>query len=350
MKGPDVINIDITYLCNLRCIMCNVWQIQGNFNEEIKTSELIYFLNEMLTKYPIKTVRFVGGEPLVRCDLEAIISEISSKVFTEIVTNGTLITKKRAKKLIESRVNLISFSIDGSEKTHDFFRGEGSFKRSLSGLENIYNAKKEAESNNPTIQIRPCISKANLNEIDTIQEIAKRYETEVYLGLFLMDMTNTPKDFINETEITSARANDILKLALNNKEKNDFLQKYFSVNKNTKSLLYQNKQKLKILVKREITNQIKENYYDCNRVRKYMIIDPWGDVFPCEFLYEYKYGNIKEGAEVWNSMKRKMIREKIKNGHLNICKDCNKNMRHRGVRTVTGDFKSFTKFVFNLIK
>ena len=53
------------------------------------------------------------------------------------------------------------------------------------------------------------------------------------------------------------------------------------------------------------------------------IVDPWGDLFPCEHLYDQKYGNVLEdGARSWFSEKRLRLRGKIQAGSLPICRTC----------------------------
>lgn len=350
MKKPDILSIDITYKCNEKCIMCEVWRIKNQTKNELNTSEIINFINDVLGKYHLKSIRFVGGEPFVRKDLEIIISTIPSKVKTEVITNGTLITRERSKKIIESGVGLVSFSIDGPERVHDYFRGKGSFAKAISGLTNLYNAKKEMSTKHPIIEIRPCISKANIDEINSIIEIANKFEAKLLFSVFLMDMNYTPKDFIDGKEITTRRAKDPNNFALSTKEKADFLRKYYSKDYIEISSIQLAKQKVKNIISERLINQLDINYYDCDRSRRMMIVDPWGDLFTCEFLYGYKYGNVKEGAKVWTSNRRNEIRGKIRNGDLNICRNCNKKNRNRGLREITQNINSFYKFIWSTDK
>ena len=330
--------------------MCEAWNIKNISKNELETNEIISFINCVLKKYSLKNVRILGGEPLIRKDLETIISAISPRVNTTIITNGTLITEERAKKIVESKAHLVSFSIDGPEPIHDMFRGKGSFNRAIRGLNNLNKAKKDMDSHLPSIEICPCVSKANVNEMDSMIEIAKKYDAKLVLQNFLMEMLSTPKDSINGEEITIVRAKDPSNFILNAKEKTDYLHKYFSKEYSSDSFIYSAKQKLSVFINKKLVNQLEENYFDCDRARKMMIVDPWGDLFPCEFLYGYKYGNIIEGAAVWNSIKRNEIRRKIINGDLNICRDCNKKNLKRGARAITNDVKSFIKFIHGAIK
>lgn len=349
MKNPDILNIDMTYRCNQKCIMCASWKIKDKTRKELSTNEIINFIHELLKKYHLKNINFLGGEPLIKKDLEKIIATIPSNINTKIITNGTLITEDRARKLIRSKVHYVRFSIDGPEQIHDMFRGKGSYKKAVLGLSNLYNAKKEMDAKNPVIIIAPCISKANLNDMGPMFELAKKYEAKLVFTNFLIDMTNTPKDFIEGKEITFIKAVDPSNFVLSDKEKSDFLQKNVSNVNYSNSIINRLRKRLKVFITNELFKQLENNYFDCDRARRMMILDPWGDLFPCEFLYRYKYGNIKEGIDVWHSDKRKEIRRKIRAGKLNICKDCNKKNLKRGPRVVIQDFKSFSKFILGMI-
>jgi Fe-coproporphyrin III synthase len=54
-----------------------------------------------------------------------------------ISTNGTLITKEKAKELKEVGLSYVGISLDGGEEIHDKFRGvRGSYKKALEGVAN----------------------------------------------------------------------------------------------------------------------------------------------------------------------------------------------------------------------
>jgi len=62
MKKSSIksIVLAVTYKCNLRCKMCNIWQ-----NQEVENLDLSYFSNIKNIKY----INISGGEPFLRSDL-----------------------------------------------------------------------------------------------------------------------------------------------------------------------------------------------------------------------------------------------------------------------------------------
>lgn len=120
MKKPSDAVIAVTYRCNSRCIMCNIWQIKS-FPE---------MPAEAYLKLP-KSLRFInisGGEPFLRTDLVDIIKTIKKacpKAGLNISTNGFLVDtiKRVLPKILEIDSNIsVSVSIDGVGKMHEQVR------------------------------------------------------------------------------------------------------------------------------------------------------------------------------------------------------------------------------------
>ena len=81
-------------------------------------------------------MNFVGGEPLMRTDLEQLIRHAVDWGFdTSFNTNAWLVTPSRAESIADSNVGLVYISLDGfSTETVDISRGkEGSFEKLQAG-------------------------------------------------------------------------------------------------------------------------------------------------------------------------------------------------------------------------
>ncbi len=88
----------------------------------------------------VQEIYFTGGEPFVNPEMEAILEDTLHVAPCTVLTNGTLFTRRRIKFLREltlrSRYSLeLRVSLDGPDAaSHDPFRGEGMFRRTLDGL------------------------------------------------------------------------------------------------------------------------------------------------------------------------------------------------------------------------
>jgi MoaA/NifB/PqqE/SkfB family radical SAM enzyme len=83
----------------------------------------------------------------------------SKGVIVGVNTNGTLLTRERAKS-ISRAFDTVFVSIDGFEKTHDAIRGEkGTFKEALTGLRNLI-----AEKRNCVVGVNFALNRMNYGE------------------------------------------------------------------------------------------------------------------------------------------------------------------------------------------
>ncbi len=116
---------DITYRCNYRCLHCfnrsGENQIIGN---ELNDDEVISFIKDVTNLRPFNLC-FCGGEPMLR---ERIIYKsayilAAEGITVSMVTNGSLITKENAKKLLKEGVRRVQVSVDGAHpESHERLR------------------------------------------------------------------------------------------------------------------------------------------------------------------------------------------------------------------------------------
>jgi len=130
-------------VCNLKCKNCYA---ANNVRPDtrILNWEKLKKLLDKIIELKVKKIDLLGGEPLLHPCLEKTIKYFSNRVpdgFCGIVTNGTLITKEKAKKIKNSGVSQITVSLDGTTPMiNDMSRGKGSFKQAIKGIHNAIDA------------------------------------------------------------------------------------------------------------------------------------------------------------------------------------------------------------------
>jgi AdoMet-dependent heme synthase len=139
----------LTENCNLRCKHC----YQGERStEELPLAEMkrvVGEVSDMLSDWSdaygvtfSPSMNITGGEPFLKKDLFEFLEEIKQHGFKMyLLTNGTLVSRDRARSLSDLGVDGVQVSIEGPEDVHDAIRGKGSFRASTEGIECLVEAK-----------------------------------------------------------------------------------------------------------------------------------------------------------------------------------------------------------------
>lgn len=164
---------DSTNDCNLRCSHC-YHNREGEEHENHKQGQNILSLDEVVSmiddldetgKRWSMQPRFQisGGEPLMRKDLYLILKHTQELgMETRLLTNGTLITEKKAKELSELGVKRLQISIDGKKDRHNVIRGK-SFAYDLA-IQGINNCSK----NNIDVTVSMTALQSNKQDLENV--------------------------------------------------------------------------------------------------------------------------------------------------------------------------------------
>ncbi len=294
-KPPRLIAWELTAGCNLSCVHCRGSSTDKVPEGELTTTQARAFIDEIASMgKPILILS--GGEPLVRQDVFEL-----AKYGTEqglrvvLATNGTLLTPDITRKLIDSGVQRVSISIDGStSQTHDAFRGvSGAFDGAMRGIGYLKDAGLE-------FQINTTITKRNLEEIPAILELATDIGAKAH-HIFLLVPTGRGEGLKDE-EIPPAEYEKVLNWFYDQQKKTDIQLKatcaphYFRI--------------MRQRAKREgIEVSVKTHGYEamtkgCLGGTGFCFVSSIGDVQPCGYL-PVVAGNIKDTGfrEVWENSK-----------------------------------------------
>ena len=160
-KKPVVV-WNMTKRCNLKCVHCYAQAVPVDGADDISTEQAKTMIDD-LAAYGAPVMLFSGGEPLVRKDLVELASHATSKGMRAVIsTNGTLITKEKARELKGVGLSYVGISLDGMEEVHDRFRGvPGAFRKALEGVANC-------QAEGLKVGLRFTINKRNVGEIPGI--------------------------------------------------------------------------------------------------------------------------------------------------------------------------------------
>ncbi len=163
-KKPVVV-WNMTRRCNLKCVHCYAKSEDISYDNELTHEQSLAMIDD-LAEFGVPVLLFSGGEPLVHPRLIEYAQYAVSKGMRAVIsTNGTLITKEKAKLLKEIGLSYVGISLDGLEETHDKFRGvKGSFKKAMTAIENCQEAGIK-------VGLRFTINKRNVNDVPGIFDL-----------------------------------------------------------------------------------------------------------------------------------------------------------------------------------
>jgi radical SAM protein with 4Fe4S-binding SPASM domain len=146
--------VELTSLCNYRCIMCP--------NKDLEKNDRGYMDFEIYRKIIDEARRFVfdinlahRGESLLHPRLiEAIAYAKKSGLYTRLHTNGSLLTEDLSHQIIQAGLDRLSFSFDGYERdTYERIRKGGDFEKTVSNITRFLEIKREVHSKKPVTAI-----------------------------------------------------------------------------------------------------------------------------------------------------------------------------------------------------
>jgi 12,18-didecarboxysiroheme deacetylase len=169
-KKPVVV-WNMTQRCNLKCVHCYAHAVEPSNHKDPISTEQAKIMIDDLAQFGAPVILFSGGEPLVREDLVELAKYATSKGMRAVIsTNGTLITKAKARELKEVGLSYVGISLDGAEAVHDKFRGvTGSYKLALKGVENC-------QAEGLKVGLRFTINKRNAAEIPHLFDLIEALE------------------------------------------------------------------------------------------------------------------------------------------------------------------------------
>jgi len=335
MNGPEIIDVQLTYLCNLRCKMCGQWGEKGLFinkaadlrRMELDTEAWIKFFSEIAPYRP--EILLWGGEPLLRDDFPVVLARLGELgLMTSIVTNGTLLREHTA-VLTAPHVRVIYLSLDGDAAHHDAIRGrQGTFNRIAEGVKALREVRGKAER--PFLIALTAMQRDNEEILASMGDVAAELGLDrlIYSPLMFIekDRAVEQQEYIRRNfgmEWKCSASWDVGCLGVNPEVVQPILDRLPRIHRGVE--LDTNLPKgISLRQWHEDTAETGGNR--CCRVPwKKMNVMPNGDCNFCGDFPDYIIGNIREQnvADIWNGDKAARFRQVMKTaGPSPVCRRC----------------------------
>jgi MoaA/NifB/PqqE/SkfB family radical SAM enzyme len=173
---PLEMQLEVTTKCNLWCTMCATTYDRSRTERGLTGHMSLEALENLkgILPFVVRCYMFGNGEPLLHphfLDFVRVISDYG--VVIQFNTNGTLLDEKMRDGLVSSRVDTITFSIDGATKeTYESIRVGAKFATVIGNIKALSQLKKEKGQNSPHLGIAMVAMRQNIEEFPAMVSLA----------------------------------------------------------------------------------------------------------------------------------------------------------------------------------
>ena len=318
-SGPEELHIELTYNCNSKCIMCDLWDYNKRTpkaNRELSLEEIKSFVGESRLLQKPKVVVLSGGEPFLRNDIVDLCGFFSKQLphsSIGILTNGinteTILNKtKDVLNRFQPQSLWLGSSLDGIGKEHDKIRGiEGAF----AGLcKTINHCKKEL----PQVKFSVTFTLTPYN-VDQLLP-AKQFADNEGLDFFAQFVVpkQAREEFIWTPQDLDRANKEIMQISQGIIAKMGQGGNIDSLDKIKDKYLISQLYYWSHLVKYQTNPQ--RFFKKCVAGSKFAMFNPYGDCYFCPGHKSTSIGNIRNQGfdNLWNSERAQHMRSFIKDG------------------------------------
>lgn len=303
---PIAISIEPTNTCNLHCPECPSGLRELTRPGGMMSLETFRSVIDQLSPQLSYLTLYFQGEPFLNGRFSDMVKYARSKnIFVGSSTNGHFLSSDTARRTVESGLNRLIISLDGtSQTTYASYRIGGSFEQVTQGIKNLVQAKKELNSGTPKIIIQFLVLKSNEHQIEEVIQLGKS------LG-------------VDKVELKSAQFYDY-------KQGNPLMPD------NAKYSRYQKSPRHHVTTaprQNNTTYRLKNNFpRHCFRMWSGCVITWDGKVVPCCYDKdaEHQLGDLTKQSfmEIWKNYKYHDFRKQILSHRekIDICQNCTEGM------------------------
>lgn len=173
--SPMTISIEPTTACNLRCPECPSGL--RAFTRETGNLKSDFFRKAIdeLYKDLIYLIFYFQGEPYINPNFLDMVKYAHDKgIYTITSTNGHFLNDENARKTIESGLDRMIISVDGTtQEVYENYRKQGKLEVVLQGARNMVKWKKKLNSTTPHLIFQFLVVKPNEHQIPEIYRLAQ---------------------------------------------------------------------------------------------------------------------------------------------------------------------------------
>jgi cyclic pyranopterin phosphate synthase len=187
------LRVSLTDRCNFDCVYCHnegLGDTRGPMepqDEELTADEVVRIL-EVVSEFDVDAVKFTGGEPMLRQDLEEIVRRTPDSMEVSMTTNGTFLPG-RAEELVEAGLERVNVSQDAMDAdTFAAVTQTGAFDRVLEGVEAALDAGLSP------VKLNMVVFEATAPYVpQMVEHVAKNEGLQLQLIEYMPELTGNPE-------------------------------------------------------------------------------------------------------------------------------------------------------------
>ena len=172
---PITISIEPTTACNLRCPECpsglrSFTRETGNLRTDFFRKTIDELHHRLMC-----LIFYFQGEPYINPNFLEMVKYAHDKgIYTITSTNGHFLNDENARKTIESGLDRLVISVDGTtQETYEQYRIGGQLDNVLQGARNVIKWKKAMNASHPHVIFQFLVVRPNEHQIPEIYRLAK---------------------------------------------------------------------------------------------------------------------------------------------------------------------------------
>lgn len=321
----DWIQVEISSLCNGKCIYCPHTEYRGNWQSRLLPMELYLRIIPALKK--TKLVHLQGwGEPFTHPDfIDFLRLAKKAGCMVSTTTNGTLIDSEKIRELVDEGLDIICFSLAGVDENNDKIRKGTRISKVLKCIEEIHRIKNNRSVDNPRVHIAYMLLRSGLDDVDKIPAFSKNagVSQTVINSLFLPVNPAMEKESV---------------LASDGGEHRELMDRFHEIRNDA--------ERRETEISFNIASHLAEKSYCHENVERALVVGSDGCVSPCVMgqipvegnnhfhfagnrrtIEKFSFGNISDEALniIWNKKEYKSFLRKLSRGSADhFCRYCPK--------------------------
>lgn len=321
----DWIQVEISTLCDGRCIYCPHTEYRNNWQNRLLPMEIYEKIVPAFER--TKLVFLQGwGEPFTHpqfIDFLRLAKQAGS--MTGTTTNGTMLDSEKIRELVDEGLDIIGFSLAGIDHKNDTVRTGTQISKVLKCIEDIHRIKSSRRANNPDINIAYMLLRSGLDDLDKLPAFSKN----AGISQTVISSLSLPVNPAMEKEVLVVSGDE---------EYRELMERFHGIKKDAESRdteIYFN-----------IVSPLMKESFCSENIGRALVVGSDGCVSPCvmgclpvkgdNFYYfggkkrkveKIVFGNIADQQLniIWNKKEYKSFRDKLNRGIMDyLCKSCMK--------------------------